>query len=182
MVGALGTQVDTAVAADDEVRGLREPPGARRRTDGSTSSSPRARIWPPSSSVSYASNARTNPVDEEPAPPTPGREALLDNLSRCLRRDTRCGRRCSTGSSSSAGRAALDLYAHQEEAILELFGGANVILATPTGSGKSLVALASHFMALGTGSALLVHRPDQGARVGEVLRPVPRPRDRTTSA
>ena len=45
----------------------------------------------------------------------------------------------------------IELYAHQEEAILELFGGANVILATPTGSGKSLVALASHFMALGRG-------------------------------
>ena len=45
----------------------------------------------------------------------------------------------------------IELYPHQEEAILELFGGANVILATPTGSGKSLVALASHFMALGRG-------------------------------
>ena len=30
------------------------------------------------------------------------------------------------------------LYPHQEEAILELLSGANVILATPTGSGKSL--------------------------------------------
>ncbi len=45
----------------------------------------------------------------------------------------------------------LDLYPHQEEAMLELFGGANVILATPTGSGKSLVALAAHFMAIATG-------------------------------
>ncbi|HMQ27069.1 MAG TPA: DUF3516 domain-containing protein, partial [Acidimicrobiales bacterium] len=36
------------------------------------------------------------------------------------------------------------LYPHQEEAILELLSGANVILATPTGSGKSLVALAAH--------------------------------------
>jgi superfamily II RNA helicase len=36
----------------------------------------------------------------------------------------------------------LELYAAQEEAILELMGGKNVVLATPTGSGKSLVALA----------------------------------------
>ncbi len=35
-------------------------------------------------------------------------------------------------------------YPHQEEAILELLSGSNVILATPTGSGKSLVALAVH--------------------------------------
>lgn len=38
----------------------------------------------------------------------------------------------------------LELYPHQEEAILELLSGSNVILATPTGSGKSLVALAAH--------------------------------------
>ncbi|MDY7104254.1 MAG: DUF3516 domain-containing protein [Actinomycetota bacterium] len=41
----------------------------------------------------------------------------------------------------------IELYPAQEEAILELFGGSNVILATPTGSGKSLVALAGHFAA-----------------------------------
>ncbi|KYH42941.1 RNA helicase [Branchiibius sp. NY16-3462-2] len=39
-------------------------------------------------------------------------------------------------------------YPHQEEAVLELLSGANVILATPTGSGKSLVAQAACFMAL----------------------------------
>ncbi|HRE01300.1 MAG TPA: DEAD/DEAH box helicase [Ilumatobacteraceae bacterium] len=38
------------------------------------------------------------------------------------------------------------LYPHQEEAILELLSGNNVILATPTGSGKSTVALAAHAM------------------------------------
>jgi superfamily II RNA helicase len=42
----------------------------------------------------------------------------------------------------------LSLYRAQEEAILELFSGSNVLLATPTGSGKSLVALALHFLAL----------------------------------
>ena len=36
----------------------------------------------------------------------------------------------------------LTLYPAQEEAILELFNGHHVILNTPTGSGKSLVALA----------------------------------------
>ena len=42
----------------------------------------------------------------------------------------------------------LDLYPAQEEAILELFDGSNVILNTPTGSGKSLVAEAAHYYAL----------------------------------
>ncbi len=39
----------------------------------------------------------------------------------------------------------LTLYDHQEEAVLELFAGQHVVLNTPTGSGKSLVALALHF-------------------------------------
>ncbi|MBI2388759.1 MAG: DUF3516 domain-containing protein [Deltaproteobacteria bacterium] len=42
----------------------------------------------------------------------------------------------------------LELYPAQEEAILEIFAGKNVILNTPTGSGKSLVAVAMHFAAL----------------------------------
>ncbi len=45
----------------------------------------------------------------------------------------------------------LSLYPAQEQAILELATGSNVILATPTGSGKSLVALAMHFFALAEG-------------------------------
>ena len=45
---------------------------------------------------------------------------------------------------SWAEQSGFELYPHQEEAILELLGGANVIVATPTGSGKSLVALAVH--------------------------------------
>ncbi len=39
-------------------------------------------------------------------------------------------------------------YPHQEEAVLELVGGAHVVLATPTGSGKSLVAVGAHLAAL----------------------------------
>ena len=42
----------------------------------------------------------------------------------------------------------LQLYPAQESAILELFEEKNVILNTPTGSGKSLVASALHFKSL----------------------------------
>ena len=45
----------------------------------------------------------------------------------------------------------ITLYPAQEEAVMELVQGANVILATPTGSGKSLVALGAHAHALARG-------------------------------
>src|SRR5205085_12321125 len=45
----------------------------------------------------------------------------------------------------------LELYPAQEEAVLELFEDKNVILNTPTGSGKSLVAAALHFKSLAQG-------------------------------
>ncbi len=44
--------------------------------------------------------------------------------------------------------SGISLYPAQEEAILEIFDGKNIILNTPTGSGKSLVATAMHFKAL----------------------------------
>lgn len=43
------------------------------------------------------------------------------------------------------------LYPAQEEALIELLSGANVILATPTGSGKSLVATGAQYAALAAG-------------------------------
>nr|WP_237448685.1 DEAD/DEAH box helicase [Nocardioides flavescens] len=42
----------------------------------------------------------------------------------------------------------LELYPHQEEAVLSLLAGDNVVLATPTGSGKSMVAIAAHMTAM----------------------------------
>ena len=45
----------------------------------------------------------------------------------------------------------LNLYPHQEEALLELLSGRHVILSSPTGSGKSLVATALHFMCMARG-------------------------------
>ncbi|WP_053412049.1 DEAD/DEAH box helicase [Corynebacterium lactis] len=45
----------------------------------------------------------------------------------------------------------ITLYPAQEEAALGLASGDHVILATPTGSGKSMVAIAAHFCALARG-------------------------------
>ncbi|MBF6348762.1 DUF3516 domain-containing protein [Nocardia flavorosea] len=43
------------------------------------------------------------------------------------------------------------LYPAQDEALMELASGSHVILATPTGSGKSLVAVGAHLFALTAG-------------------------------
>ena len=45
----------------------------------------------------------------------------------------------------------IEPWPHQEEAIMDILAGDHVILNTPTGSGKSLVALGMHFAALCTG-------------------------------
>ena len=50
--------------------------------------------------------------------------------------------------STWADRQGLSLYPHQDEAIIEVLSGRHVVLASPTGSGKSLVATAAHFAAL----------------------------------
>jgi superfamily II RNA helicase len=50
-----------------------------------------------------------------------------------------------------ATESGLTLYGHQEEAILHVLDGVHLVLATPTGSGKSLVATFLHFKAMAEG-------------------------------
>ena len=52
-----------------------------------------------------------------------------------------------------------DLYPAQEAAVLELLAGNHVVLATPTGSGKSLVATAAHAAALARGERSVYTAP-----------------------
>ena len=58
-----------------------------------------------------------------------------------------------------AAKQGLVLYPHQEEALIEIVSGANVILSTPTGSGKSLVAAGAHFAALAQGQRTFYTAP-----------------------
>src|SRR5580698_5511749 len=53
----------------------------------------------------------------------------------------------------------LSLYPAQEEALLELMEGKHVVLNTPTGSGKSLVAAALHFKGLAEGKTSFYTSP-----------------------
>jgi hypothetical protein len=50
-----------------------------------------------------------------------------------------------------AGEQGFALYAAQDEAVIEIVSGSHVILSTPTGTGKSLVAVAAHAAAVATG-------------------------------
>lgn len=50
-----------------------------------------------------------------------------------------------------AESTGIRLYPAQDEAIIEIVSGDNLILSTPTGTGKSLVAVAAHFAALTAG-------------------------------
>ena len=79
------------------------------------------------------SSPSITPAPLAPLPGRPDADAVLDRFLAVLK------------------ERGLELYAEQEEAILELFAGRNVILNTPTGSGKSLVAAAFHFKALCAG-------------------------------
>ena len=58
-----------------------------------------------------------------------------------------------------AAEAGFELYPAQEEALLEIMAGKHVILNTPTGSGKSLVALGLHFKALCEGKTSFYTSP-----------------------
>jgi hypothetical protein len=58
-----------------------------------------------------------------------------------------------------AAEAGFELYPAQEEALLEIMAGRHVILNTPTGSGKSLVALGLHFKALCEGKTSFYTSP-----------------------
>ena len=58
-----------------------------------------------------------------------------------------------------ATEAGFELYPAQEEALLEIMAGKHVILNTPTGSGKSLVALGLHFKALCEGKTSFYTSP-----------------------
>jgi superfamily II RNA helicase len=49
------------------------------------------------------------------------------------------------------GQQGITLYPAQEEAVIEIMTGSNVILSTPTGSGKTLVATGAHFAAMAQG-------------------------------
>src|SRR5450432_4374933 len=74
-------------------------------------------------------------------PPTPAPDAVFDAFA------------------GWAKRQGLALYPHQEEALIEIVSGANVILSTPTGSGKSLVATGAHFSALAHGQRTFYNAP-----------------------
>jgi superfamily II RNA helicase len=74
-------------------------------------------------------------------PPDPGPDAVFDAFA------------------GWAADQGLSLYPHQEEALIEVVSGANVILSTPTGSGKSLVATGAHFAALATGRTTFYTAP-----------------------
>lgn len=63
-------------------------------------------------------------------PPGPSADAALEGFLRYV------------------AESGLILYPHQEEAILAVMSDANVIVNTPTGSGKSLIASAVHFKAM----------------------------------
>src|SRR5690349_19545974 len=58
-----------------------------------------------------------------------------------------------------ASQRGLSLYPAQQEALIEIVSGSNVILSTPTGSGKSLVAIGAHFAAMAEGKRTFYTAP-----------------------
>ena len=63
------------------------------------------------------------------------------------------------GFSAWASERGLELYPAQAEALIELVTGANVIVSTPTGSGKSLIALGAHVAAMSRGERSVYTAP-----------------------
>ena len=99
------------------------------------------------------------PSDDEPAgtdnddrwllrylPKSPGPSNTPDEIAECFLQ--------------AVNRKGIELYSKQEEAILEVFGGSHVVLSTPTGSGKSLVAMSMLFKAVAEGRR--AHLPRDG--------------------
>ena len=68
-----------------------------------------------------------------------------------LARDARDADALYDGFVAWAADRGFELYPAQDEAVIELVSGANVILSTPTGTGKSLVAIAAHAACLSRG-------------------------------
>lgn len=58
-----------------------------------------------------------------------------------------------------AADSGISLYTHQEEALLEIVSGNNVVVTTPTGSGKSMIALGAHFTAIAMGGVSFYTAP-----------------------
>ena len=56
-----------------------------------------------------------------------------------------------TGFVAWAGAQGITLYPHQDEAVVDILTGANAIITTPTGSGKTLIATAAHASAFAQG-------------------------------
>ena len=71
--------------------------------------------------------------------------------------------------SAWAQRDGLVLYPHQDEALIEVLSGSNVVVTTPTGSGKSLIATAAHFAARAAGQRTYYTAPIK-ALVSEIGR------------
>ena len=84
----------------------------------------------------------------------PGRHTLLQHLPA----DTGPDALFEAFAEWNAGRG-LTLYPAQEEALIEVVSGNNLILATPTGSGKSLVAAGAHFAAIAEGRRTFYSAP-----------------------
>ena len=76
-------------------------------------------------------------LERAPQPSAPGAEVPPDEILDSF--------------TSWAAERGLTLYPAQEEALISVLAGDHVIVNTPTGSGKSLVALGAHFGALASG-------------------------------